>query len=254
MAAVAGLLPKEVTHVVSSAVSLHLRITPRSRRSSCSCSRRRRDTPYGETRSGASALRRCPRARWPPSRGWPSDRDCDNPVCAMASYMYGTGPDVLLAPRERRPRRARVARAGARLHAVPADRPARQERRRAAHLVPAEAAAAPGRRQLRRQRAEDEGAPSRSLSATKNRMFLPGGPAAHVRALRLPRARSPPRFTLDGFGHLDTIVGGAAAGKPLGACSKASSCSRSSALNDVRPGVTPWGYGRPTTTPQLSLR
>lgn len=93
MATVAGLVP-EVTHVVSSAVSLHVRATRQTRMKQVFMLPPASVlTPYADAQWGI-------RAGAPAGLGLAAvarlaRRECDNPVCAMASYMYGTGPDVL---------------------------------------------------------------------------------------------------------------------------------------------------------------
>ena len=94
--AVSGLLP-DVTHVVSSAVSLHIRVTLPSRVKQllmlpladlvlpgydAQWGIRSPSIPANFFAGIAGLVRR--------------DVDCRNPVCATANYMYGAGPDVLL--------------------------------------------------------------------------------------------------------------------------------------------------------------
>jgi hypothetical protein len=212
MAAVAGLLP-EVTHVVSSAVSLHVRVTPRSRAKQllmrpvadaildgedAQWGIRSPSLPANALAAVAHLVRR--------------DPECGNPVCAMASYMYGTGHDVLLRHLNVEPEvhawlgrelgytpfrliRQLVKSVGAG-HVVAAK-----------HLPPLPAdylANAP-----------DTDAAFTFLVGSKNRMFLPEGQQLTFKHFD-SHARGRHRlFTLDGFGHLDTLVGGPAAGKPL---------------------------------------
>jgi hypothetical protein len=93
MSAVAGLVP-EVTTVVSNAVSLHVDLTPLSRLKALNLvppmslmlsgldpqwAIRAPSTIAAATALSARMLR----------------RECDNPVCAMSTFMYGVGPDVL---------------------------------------------------------------------------------------------------------------------------------------------------------------
>jgi hypothetical protein len=93
MAAVAGLVP-EVTHVVSNSVSLHVRVPwPTRLKQLVLLPPAALVTPYLDAQWGI-------RSPALPSHGLALvaravRRDCDNPVCRMASYMYGTGPDLL---------------------------------------------------------------------------------------------------------------------------------------------------------------
>jgi hypothetical protein len=93
MAAVAGLVPS-VTHVVSSALSLHVRVPPQTRiKQLFMLPAIAAVTPYGDAQWGI-------RPPSPPAALLAAytrvvRNECDNPVCRTASYMYGTGPDVL---------------------------------------------------------------------------------------------------------------------------------------------------------------
>ncbi len=214
MAAVAGLLPKEVTHVVSSAVSLHLRITPRSR------AKQLLMLPVAETLLDGEDAQWGIRSPSLPANALAvvarlarREPDCRNPVCAMASYMYGTGRDVLLRHENVEPEVH--AWLGRELGYTPfrlIDQLVKSVG--AGHLVPA--------KQQPRLPADHyvANAPETKAAFTfivgaKNRMFLPEGQRLtfeHFDSHARGRHRL---FTLDGFGHLDTIVGGAAAGKPL---------------------------------------
>ena len=95
-AAASGLLP-DVTHVVSSAVSLHIRVTPKSRVKQLAMF-----PVAGSFLAGADAQWgiRSPSIHANIFSGIAGlvrrDADCRNPVCATANYMYGAGPDVLL--------------------------------------------------------------------------------------------------------------------------------------------------------------
>jgi hypothetical protein len=212
MAAVAGLLP-EVTHVVSSAVSLHVRVTPRSR------AKQLLMLPV------ADALLAGEDAQWGiRSPSLPADAlataarlarrepDCGNPVCAMASYMYGTGRDVLLRHRNIEPDvhawlgrelgytpfrliRQLVKSVGAG-HVVAAER---------LPDMPADYVAKP----------PDTDAAFTFLVGSENRMFLPEGQRLSFKHFDSHAEGRHRFFTLEGFGHLDTIVGDRAGAEPL---------------------------------------
>lgn len=93
MAALAGLVP-QVTTVVSNAVSLHVDVPLRSRvKQYCLVPAARviirgADPQWG-VRSPSAAARLF--ARWARL----VRRECDSPVCSLANYIYGVGPDVL---------------------------------------------------------------------------------------------------------------------------------------------------------------
>ena len=93
MAALAGLVP-EVTTVVSNAVSLHYELTPLSRQKilrlipPASLALRGLDPQWAVRAPSAVAAITALGARL-------LRRECDNPVCAMSTFMYGVGPDVL---------------------------------------------------------------------------------------------------------------------------------------------------------------
>jgi hypothetical protein len=93
MAALAGLVP-QVTHLVSNAVSLHVDLVPDPRRRLQVLVPLLRPGMPGLDPQWASrppALRAEGFARWARvMRG-----ECDNPVCTVANYTYGVGPDVL---------------------------------------------------------------------------------------------------------------------------------------------------------------
>jgi hypothetical protein len=93
MALLAGLVP-EVSHVVSNAVSLHVDVTPESRRrlrlllplvgaGMPGMDPQWAIRPPGLCTSGYAKLAELVR------------RECSNRVCAVANYTYGAGPDVL---------------------------------------------------------------------------------------------------------------------------------------------------------------
>ena len=210
MAAVAGLLP-EVTHVVSSAVSLHVRVTPRSRVKQLvmlpvadallpgadpQWSIRSPSLPAGGFAAMAGAIR----------------RDCANPVCAMASYMYGTGPDVLLRHENVEPEVHEWI--GRELGYAPFPLINQLvESVGAGAIVPAE------NLPLLPPSYVDEApltdAAFTFIAGAQNRMFLPEGQQLSYEHFN---SHAPGRhrvFVLDGFGHLDTLIGGAAAGEPF---------------------------------------
>jgi hypothetical protein len=93
MAAFAGLLP-QVTHVVTNAVTLHVDLTPGSRRrlralipligpAMPGLDPQWAIRPPGLRTSGFARMAELVR------------RECDNHVCAVANFTYGPGPDVL---------------------------------------------------------------------------------------------------------------------------------------------------------------
>jgi hypothetical protein len=94
--ALSGLAP-QVETVVSSAVSLHPVVPRRSRMKLAAIVPTIRiglpGTPYIDAQWGARPPTPASRvvARW--ARLW--RRECHDPVCALANYMYGIGPDVL---------------------------------------------------------------------------------------------------------------------------------------------------------------
>lgn len=94
MAAVAGLVP-EVSHFVSTGVSLHVRVPWKTRmKQLLLLPPALAITPYMDAQWGI-------RAPALPAAGLATvaravRRECDNPVCRVAAYMYGTGPDLLL--------------------------------------------------------------------------------------------------------------------------------------------------------------
>jgi hypothetical protein len=214
MAAVAGRLPKEVTHVVSSAVSLHLRITPRSR------AKQLLMLPVAETLLDGEDAQWGIRSPSLPAnvlavvaRLARREPDCGNPVCAMASYMYGTGRDVLLRHENVEPEVH--AWLGRELGYTPfrlIDQLVKSVG--AGHLVPAKQQP-PLPADYYVAKAPKTKAAFTFVVGDKNRMFLPEGQQLtfeHFNSYAPGRHRV---FTLDGFGHLDTIVGGRAAGEPL---------------------------------------
>jgi hypothetical protein len=93
MAAIAGMLP-QVTDVVSNAVSLHVDLTP--------ASRRRLQVLVPLVGTGMPGMDPQWAIRPPALRAELyartaelARRECDNPVCAVANFTYGPGPDVL---------------------------------------------------------------------------------------------------------------------------------------------------------------
>lgn len=203
-AAVSGLLP-EVTHVVSSAVSLHIRVTPESRIKQlvmlpvaaavlpgydAQWGIRSPSIPANFFAGVAGLVRR--------------DDDCRNPVCATANYMYGAGPDVLL-------RHAQVDRdvhdwLGRELgYATFGFVNQLVKSVGAGALVPAELL--PGMPRSYVAQAPDTEARFTFIAGSENRMFLPEGQKltfAHF------ATHAPERHRLhifEGLGHLDTIIG-----------------------------------------------
>ena len=210
MAAAAGLLP-EVTHVVSSAVSLHVRVTPRSRvkqivmlpvadallpGADAQWSIRSPSLPAGGFAAVAGAIR----------------RDCANPVCAMASYMYGTGPDVLLRHENVEPEVHEWI--GRELGYTPFPLINQLvDSVGAGAIVPAEELAPLPRSYV--DRAPQTDAAFTFIAGAQNRMFLPEGQQLSFEYFDSHQPGRHRVFVLDGFGHLDTIIGGAAAGEPF---------------------------------------
>jgi hypothetical protein len=93
MAALAGLLP-QVTDIVSNAVSLHVDLTPASRR------RLQLLVPALERFMPGMDPQWAIRPPAPPAALYArtaelARRECRNPVCAVANFTYGPGPDVL---------------------------------------------------------------------------------------------------------------------------------------------------------------
>ena len=188
--AVSGLLP-EVTHVVSSAVSLHIRVTLPSRVKQllmlpladlvlpgydAQWGIRSPSIPANFFAGIAGLVRR--------------DVDCRNPVCATANYMYGAGPDVLLRHSEidrdvhewlgRELGYSTFGFVNQLVNSVGAGAlvPAQRARRSAA--------------QLRRRAARDRGRPSRSSTEPRTGCSCPrasGSPSSTSRTTRL----CPPR-------------------------------------------------------------
>jgi hypothetical protein len=94
IAAIAGLVP-EVTHVLSSAVSLHP-VVPRLAhlKTAALLPGLRRSTAYLD----AQWAIRAPTPLSAAIAGWAKvarHRDCDDPVCHLATYMFGWGGDLL---------------------------------------------------------------------------------------------------------------------------------------------------------------
>jgi hypothetical protein len=204
MAAVAGWLPREVTHVVSSAVSLHVKVTPRSRvkqlvmlpvadallpGEDAQWGIRSPSLPANALASVAGLVRR-------------RDPRCGNPVCAMASYMYGTGPDVLLRHENIEPEVHTWL--GRELGYTPF-RLIRQLVKSvgARHVIPAEPWAPPS--YVAEPPKTD--AIFTFLVGSENRMFLPQGQELSFQHFERRAPKSPHLVILEDFGHLDTIVG-----------------------------------------------
>ncbi len=204
-AAASGLLP-DVTHVVSSAVSLHIRVTPKSRVKQLAMF-----PVAGSFLAGADAQWgiRSPSIHANFFSGIAGlvrrDADCGNPVCATANYMYGAGPDVLL-------RHAEVDRdvhewlgrelgySHLRLH------PAAHQERGGGR---ARAGRGAGRHadELRGRGAADRRPPSPSSPAPRTGCSCP---TASGSASPTSPPTNPGRHRLkvfDGLGHLDTIIG-----------------------------------------------
>jgi hypothetical protein len=214
MAAVAGLLPKEVTHVVSSAVSLHVRVTPRSR------AKQLLMLPVAETLLDGEDAQWGIRSPSLPANTLAAaarlarrEPECGNPVCAMASYMYGTGRDVLLLHENVEPEVH--AWLGRELGYTPfrlIDQLVKSVG--AGHVVPA-------KQQPRLPadyyvaKAPDTDAAFTFIVGAENRMFLPEGQRLTFEHFDSHAPGRHRMFTLAGFGHLDTLVGGPAAGEPL---------------------------------------
>jgi hypothetical protein len=203
MAAVAGLVP-EVTHVVSSAVSLHVRATTQTRMKQVFMLPAASVlTPYADAQWGI-------RPPAPAGQGLAAvarlaRRECDNPVCAMASYMYGTGPDVLW-------RHANVdgdvhAWMGRELGFAPFRGLLRQLVKSTGkrHIVPAEKL--PGMPDSYVDGPPKTDARFTFVVGDENRMFLPAGQKASFEHFD---AHAPGRHAFhafEGMGHLDTFLG-----------------------------------------------
>jgi hypothetical protein len=203
LAAIAGLVP-EVTHVVSSAISLHVR-TPKATRMKQIFMLPPASVliPYADAQWGI-------RSPSPPAQGLAAvarviRRECDNPVCGMSSYMYGAGPDVI----------ARHANLDSDVHAwmgrelgfAPFRGLIRQlvkstgER----HLVPVEAL--PGMPESYVDEPPRTDARFTFVVGAENRMFLPAGQRASFEHFN---AHAPGRHAFqcfEGVGHLDTLIG-----------------------------------------------
>jgi hypothetical protein len=209
MAAVAGLVP-EATHVVSSAVSLHVRTTKTTRiKQLLMLPPASMVTPYIDAQWGI-------RSPAPPAQGLATvarlvRRECDNPVCAMANYMYGTGPDVLW-------RHANVdpdvhAWVGRELGFAPFRGLLRQLAKSTGkrHIVSAETL--PEMPESYVAEAPKTDARFTFVVGAENRMFLPEGQQATFKHFD---AHAPGRHAfhcLEGIGHLDALVGRNAAEK-----------------------------------------
>ena len=203
-AAASGLLP-DVTHVVSSAVSLHIRVTPKSRVKQLAMF-----PVAGSFLAGADAQWgiRSPSIHANVFSGIAGlvrrDKDCGNPVCATANYMYGAGPDVLL-------RHAQVDRdvhewLGRELGYSPFGF-IRQLIKSVGEgeLVPVEELAGMPKSYV--AEAPQTDAAFTFVAGSENRMFLPDGQRlsfAHFASHQPGRHRLK---VFDGLGHLDTIIG-----------------------------------------------
>ncbi len=203
MAAVVGLVP-EVTHVVSSAVSLHVRATRKTRmKQVLMLPLASVLTPYADPQWGI-------RSPAPPGQGLAAvarlvRRECDNPVCAMASYVYGTGPDVLW-------RHANVdpdvhAWIGRELGFAPFRGLLRQLVKSTGrkHLVRAEKL--PGMPESYVDAPPRTGARFTFVVGAENRMFLPAGQRATFEHFDAHAPGHHAFHELEGMGHLDTLLG-----------------------------------------------
>jgi hypothetical protein len=207
MAALAGLLPR-VRHIVSNAVSLHIDLTP--------ASRRRLQVLVPLLRPAMPGMD----PQWairPP--GLRTDlyakgaelvrRECSNPVCAVANFTYGAGPDVLWrhanltdathhwisrefgwVPTSFFRQMARCADAG---HLVAVD-----ER---VTGLPDNLAAAPPRTDAR----------FTLLAGAENRCFLPSGQERTYRWLEARRPGTHALHLIPGYTHMDMLFGREAA-------------------------------------------
>lgn len=201
--ALAGLAP-QVTDVVSSAVSLHPMVPFGCR------VKMRFVSPFAAAMAPGLSAQWGARAPTPFSAGlarWARllRRECDDPVCAVANYMYGTGPDVLWVhdqldeeihtwcsrefgwvPFKFFKQIQRSTRAG---HLVPTDdRPA---------ILPSDYVAEPARIDARWT----------FLAGSKNRAFLPSGQRRSFEWFERQQPGRHAHVELDGYGHLDPIYG-----------------------------------------------
>ena len=202
--AVSGLLP-EVTHVVSSAVSLHIRVTLPSRVKQllmlpladlvlpgydAQWGIRSPSIPANFFAGIAGLVRR--------------DVDCRNPVCATANYMYGAGPDVLLRHSEidrdvhewlgRELGYSTFGFVNQLVNSVGAG--ALVPAQRVEGLPPSYVDGPP-----------DTRAAFTFIYGTENRMFLPEGQRLTFEHFK-DHAPVPPEIApFEGLGHLDTIIG-----------------------------------------------
>ena len=249
MAAVAGLVP-EVTHVVSSAVSLHVRASTMTRlKQIFMLPPASVLTPYADAQWGI-------RPTAPPGQGLATvarlvRRECDNPVCAMASYMYGTGPDVLWL-------HANIdgdvhAWMGRELGFAPFRGLLRQLVKSTGkrHVVRAEVL--PGMPESYVDGPPRTDARFTFVVGAENRMFLPAGQRATFEHFD---AHAPGRHAFhafEGVGHLDTFLGrDGGTDVPGHGRGPLSAEPRSREVNAVPPGVTPRGHERQVA--QLPLR
>ncbi|MEA2316304.1 MAG: hypothetical protein QOD44_493 [Solirubrobacteraceae bacterium] len=203
MAAVSGLLP-EVTHVVSNAVSMHVDITP--------ASRRRLQVLVPLLRPGMPGMDPQWAIRPPALRADVyartaelARRECDNPVCAVATFTYGPGPDVLWrhenltaathawinrefgwVPTSFFSQMGACARAG---HLVTVDDRVRE--------LPADLMAG----------APQTGARFTLLAGAENRCFLPSGQRRTHRWLEARRPGAHTLHILPGYTHMDVWFG-----------------------------------------------
>lgn len=200
--ALAGLAP-QVERVVSSAVSLHPVVPPLSRvKLTAMVPLVALGTPYLSAQWGA----RAPQPFAQAIGAWARlvRRECDDPVCALANYMYGTGPDVLWrhanldphthhwtsrefgwAPVKFLKQIGASVRAG---HLVPVD---------GLPALPASFVADPARID----------APWTFVAGSRNRLFTA---ESQVRTHAWFDERQPGRHALrvfDGYGHLDLLFG-----------------------------------------------
>jgi hypothetical protein len=203
MAAVTGLVPK-VTHVVSSAISLHVRTTRTTRmKQLLMLPPASAVTPYADAQWGI-------RPTAPPAQGLSAvarlvRRECDNPVCAMANYMYGTGPDVLW-------RHANVAPdvhewIGRELGFAPFRGLLRQLAKSTGkrHIVRYEDL--PGMPEDYVAEPPKTHAHFTFVVGAENRMFLPAGQEATYEHFAAHQPGRHEFCRLDGIGHLDALLG-----------------------------------------------
>ena len=200
--ALSGLAP-QVTHVVSSAVSLHTVVPRRSRlKLAAMVPLLARATPELDAQWAirppsplASAI-----ALWAKT----VRRECDEPVCEMANYLYGVGPDVLWVHDQLDDETHHWV---GREFSWVSTRFLRQMRASvlAGHLVPFDGLAELPGSYLRTPPTID--ATWTFVAGTKNRLYLPIGQGqTHAFFDRWQPGRHALRY-FDGYGHLDPLFG-----------------------------------------------